>query len=222
MLPRRPLAPLAALDAFDVCVNPLAVVLCELATAWTRHGGGSPHAVLMSADDGSEPLVRDVADGLLYQHSVPTRTVAAEDDDALADSGDDASSRFVIVVASSAVDGRAFVSQLVASGSVASHDTVVVVCDDSVATTTGATGNDSRRLWRQWFLSASRDDNADTPTRVLSLADTSDALLQRVRELLRDGHASIDVQRAVHRTYGPQRALFCRRDAFSDVSQCFA
>lgn len=109
------------------------------------------------------------------------------------------------------------------TGFVAS-ESVFVVCEESVTAAAAATGDGILGLLR---LPASilRAGNASASTpldasQVLSLADTSDALLQRVREALRDGHASAAVQREVHRAYGPQKTLHRRRDALSDVSQC--
>ncbi|TYZ63992.1 hypothetical protein PybrP1_005662 [[Pythium] brassicae (nom. inval.)] len=214
VLPRRPVAPLSALDAFDVCVNPLAVVLCELATAFELHG--ATHAMLLSADEAIE-LTNDLARGLLYQHSVRTRAVSAVDALADASTADSADERFVVIAARSAADGEALARRLVAAG-FAARAGVFVVCEESSSGADDDTAATGSRLWRRLV-------RARTPTRldtahVLSLADTGDALLQRVREALRDGHTGAAVQRAVLRTYGPQRALLRRRDALSDVGKC--
>lgn len=128
VLPPQPLA-VAALDAFDVCVRPLAAVLHALASvcASTRE---SPPLLLVPVDEddgeASESLSRalsaDVARGLLYQHGLVTTRATLDDVLSMHDHEDDDVTRgnershIVIVVATSAADGRAAARRLIASG----------------------------------------------------------------------------------------------------------
>lgn len=145
VLPTHPITPLSALDAFDVCVNPLAVVLCVLATAFELQE--ATKALLVSAvaassgeSSGTAPpsltFPDDLARGLLYQHGVRATAmtvddalpvVATEDDsEAEEKENDNKSSRFVIVAASSAADGKALASKLIESGAYLSASCVCV------------------------------------------------------------------------------------------------
>lgn len=94
------------------------------------------------------------------------------------------------------------------------------MCEESAQDDASVTGA-LRRLPALLLQPHASNGAPFAPAAVLSLADTGDALLQRVRELLRSGHSADAIQCALFSAFGPQKTLQRRRDALSDLDRAF-
>lgn len=157
----------------------------------------------------------------------------------------------VIVAARKAADATALVNKLIESGTqhilvyslacyatalfahlfvcvgAVASESVVIVCEESASSVHGAVFNLLPSVFKQHLLNnmsnnkASKVINNNNAPQVLSLADLSDDLLASVREALRSGHTPHAIQQAIYATYGPQKTLLRRQDAFSDISKSY-
>lgn len=120
-----------------------------------------------------------------------------------------------------------FAHLFVCVGAVAS-ESVIVVCEESASPVHGAVYNLLPSILKQHLLNNMSNNkvnkainNNNNAPQVLSLADLSDDLLASVRVALRSGHTPHTIQQAIYATYGPQKALLHRQDAFSDISKSY-